>query len=73
MIADTTTAISDRSALAAQARQTAGGHEEVMLTWRAEVATLVAALVNVMVPEGDEEDEEMSLWLIATTARSQAI
>jgi len=47
--------------------------KEDMLTWKVEVATLVA----VVVPEGDEEvleeDEDMGLWFITTTARSQAI
>jgi len=61
VIADTIIATSNRSALAAQGRQIA----EVVLTWRAEVATLMDTLVVAVVPEGDkevfEEDEEMGM------------
>ena len=44
-----------------------------MLTSREEGAILVDALVAEVVPEVLEEDEEMALWFIITTAKSQAI
>ena len=73
VIADTIIATSNRSALAPRGRQIA----EVVLTWRAEVATLMDTLVVAVVPEGDkevfEEDEEMGILSIATTVRSQTI
>ena len=83
VISDTTTTALDRSALVTQRKQTVSGCEggrdtsvdvkEVVLTWREEGAILVDALVAAVVPEVLEEDEEMALWFIVTTAKSQAI
>ena len=49
--------------------------EETVLTWREEGATLVDALVAAMVPGVDKvlEEDEIALWFIATTIKSQAI
>ena len=48
--------------------------EEVVKTWRADGAILEYVLVAAMVPGSDEEvleeEEEMVLWCIATTAKS---
>ena len=65
-----TTAVSNRSALAAQRGKlrdeeaTLVAAKEVVLTWRVKGATLVEVLVDTMVPGADEvfeEDKEMTM------------
>ena len=77
MTSDTITIASDRSALAAQGRQTTcghgGGHIDIKGRGPTLVDVLVAAVVLRASEEVLEEDGEMALWFIATIAKSQAI
>ena len=53
MTVNTITTISNQSALQPRKGRSQVDVEEVVLTWREEVATLVDALVVAIVPEGD--------------------